>query len=368
MIKVSYSKKKKKSPTCIDLFSGAGGMSVGFLMAGGEPLGAVDIDADSISTYKRVFPKAPEVHLGDIEKWKPGNKLKEVDVIIGGPPCQGFSLARGLRFVDDPRNHLYRDFVRVVSHYGPKWFVMENVQGITNIGKGTVFKQILEDFANIGYSVDCKIVNMAEYGVPQLRKRAIFVGNSGNEKFIWPEQQHKKKNLKSDLFFELLPDYVSVNEALGDLLLPVGNFFSHRANAQMRGPRNRCAHTDPAYTLRVRGDEFALCENPAESAFIPGAVPNENIDFLRPQNEIQEYYRHAPPSWINGVTTLKNSRKKKVPLVGTRKLTIREQARLQSFPDWVQFVGTRYSQSRQIGNAVPPLFAYHLFKRVFSYL
>ena len=161
MIEVNYSKRKR--PTCIDLFSGAGGMSLGFLMAGGNPIGAVDNDKDSIRTYQKLFPKAPDVFLGDIEEWKPKENLSGVDVIIGGPPCQGFSLARGLRFVDDPRNHLYKNFVRAVDYSKPSWFVMENVQGITNIGKGIVLQQILEDFENIGYSLEYKVVNMAEY-------------------------------------------------------------------------------------------------------------------------------------------------------------------------------------------------------------
>ena len=370
MIDINYSARKKR-PTCIDLFSGAGGMSVGFLMAGGYPVGAVDIDNDSISTFKSLFPKAPEVHLGKIEDWKPGNKISEVDVIIGGPPCQGFSLARGLRFVDDPRNRLFKDFIKAVRHYRPKWFVMENVQGITNIGQGVILQQILEDFSDIGYSVEYKIVNMAEYGVPQLRRRAIFVGNNTSQKFDWPEIGYKKKNSKASLFTINLPNFVSVNEAFGDLLLPIGSYFSHRANSQMRGPRNRCAHTDPAFTLRVRGDEFALCENPATSAFIPGPVPVEeegNIKYLPPDNKIQEYYRHKAPNWVKIRTPKLGGLEEKRLLTGTRKLTVREQARLQSFPDWVTFSGSRYSQSRQIGNAVPPIFAYHLFKKIFEYL
>jgi len=137
----------------------------------------------------------------------------------------------------------------------------------------------------------------------------------------------------------------------------------------MRGPRNRCAHTEPAFTLRVRGDEFALCENPASSAFIPGPSPEEPKKVALPENEIQLYYQHEPPRWIDQ-QALKSSeiRQKSQLLEGTRKLTIREQARLQGFPDWVTFSGTRYSQSKQIGNAVPPIFAYHLFKQIFRYL
>jgi DNA (cytosine-5)-methyltransferase 1 len=366
MIDITY-RGKKNQPTAIDLFCGAGGMSLGFMMAGGTPIGAVDHDIDSIATYKKIFPKTENVHLGKIEDWKPKNKIKKPNVIIGGPPCQGFSLARGFRFVDDPRNSLYKNFIQAVRIYSPEFFVMENVQGITNIGNGIILEQILNDFHILGYVVEYKIVNMAEYGVPQLRKRAIFVGNRIGLKFQWPVPTHHREVTLSDCN-TTIPKFVSVNEAIGNLMLPIGNYFAHRANSQMRGPRNRDAHTQPAFTLRVRGDEFALCEEPAESSFIPGPTPNETFYYREPTNEIQEYFNHTPPSWINSHPQKKIGKLKQVKLKGTRKITTREQARLQSFPDWITFEGNRYSQSRQIGNAVPPLFAYHLFKKVFSYL
>jgi DNA (cytosine-5)-methyltransferase 1 len=361
----------KSAPTCFDLFSGAGGLSVGFAMAGGVPIGAVDIDSDSVKTYKKNFPLANDVACCPIESWSPMTKRGGVDVIIGGPPCQGFSLARGLRFVDDPRNHLYKYFVQLVNKYAPKWIVMENVEGITNIGEGIILKQILEDFSRIGYKLEYRIVNMATYGVPQLRKRAIFVGNRTGHDFNWPQVNFydpRRSNIKSDLFGDELLPFNSVNSALSDLILPQGNYFSHRANAQMRGPRNRCAHSEPAFTLRVRGDEFALCEDPAVSAFIPGPAPTEEIRFREPQNQLQSFLRTYRPSWAT-TPIIKNSRNKVLPqLTGTRRLTIKEQARLQTFPDWFEFEGKTTSQAKQIGNAVPPLFGYQLFAEIFKFL
>lgn len=357
-------------PKCFDLFSGAGGLSVGFAMAGGVPVGAVDVDRDSILTYQRNFPFAQDVACCPIETWNPSSKVGEVDVIIGGPPCQGFSLARGLRFVDDPRNHLYKYFVKLVAHYKPKWIVMENVEGIINIGGGVILSQVLEDFSNIGYSLDYQVVNMAMYGVPQLRKRAIFVGNREGKSFKWPSVKYydaRKDKPGSELFDELVP-FSSVNSALSDLILPQGNFFSHRANAQMRGPRNRCAHTEPAFTLRVRGDEFALCEVPATSAFIPGPAPSEEVVFRSPQNDLQELLRNRRPDWAMKPVVKVATRKNIPSLKGTRRLTIREQARLQTFPDWVVFEGRITSQARQIGNAVPPLFSYQIFSEIFKCL
>jgi DNA (cytosine-5)-methyltransferase 1 len=370
--KITY-RSTSKSPTCLDLFSGAGGLSVGFLMAGGRPLGAIDIDKDSIETYRRLFPKAVDIACGDIEHWQPKSTSREIDLIIGGPPCQGFSLARGLRFVDDPRNHLYKNFVRLVSRYKPSWFVMENVEGITNIGGGVILRQILEDFDRIGYQVDYQVVNMAEYGVPQLRKRAVFVGNRKKCHFIWPVKKFydsRKKGVthERDLFSADLLPFHSVNSALSDLYLPSGNYFAHRANSQMRGPRNRNAHTEPAFTLRVRGDEFALCEKPATSAFIPGPAPENDIVYLKAQNELQDILREPVPSWARRPSSKIRTSGGIPSLEGTRRLSIREQARLQTFPDWVEFSGRTTSQARQIGNAVPPLFAYQLFRKIFEFL
>ncbi|HHF3122982.1 TPA: DNA cytosine methyltransferase [Vibrio diabolicus] len=367
MIEVNYNAlcPNKKG---LDLFCGAGGLSLGFMMAGGLPVGAIDIDEDAISTYRSLFPMAQSIHLGDIEEWHPEDEIEEVDVIIGGPPCQGFSLARGTRFLDDPRNHLYKDFVRLVEYYNPQWFVMENVQGIMNIGGGVIFQQILEDFEAIGFQVECRVVNMAEYGVPQLRKRAVFVGNRMGIDFQWPTKTNVKKVQKTPKHELELPNYNSVNSALSDLPLPIGNYFSHRANAQMRGPRNRIAETEPAYTLRVRGDEFALCEEPALSAFIPGDAPAEPVGYNLIETPLQEFFRHRAPEWIEQQNVVgKNERNTRV-LRGTRKLTLRESARLQTFPDWVKFQGRRTSQAKQIGNAVPPLFGYYLFRQIFSYM
>lgn len=367
MIKVNYNSlcANKKG---LDLFSGAGGLSLGFMMAGGMPVGAIDNDADAISTYKSIFPMAKSVYLGDIEEWHPEDEIKEIDIIIGGPPCQGFSLARGTRFVDDPRNHLYQEFVRLVEHYNPQWFVMENVQGIMNIGGGVIYEQILEDFESLGFQVECRVINMAEYGVPQLRKRAVFVGNRMGINFQWPNKTNAKKVQKTPKHELSLPDYNSVNSALSDLPLPIGNYFSHRANAQMRGPRNRVAETEPAYTLRVRGDEFALCELPAVSAFIPGDAPEEPVGYNLIQTSLQKFYRQDAPEWIeHPIIKVVNEYNERV-LTGTRKLTLRESARLQTFPDWVNFHGRRTSQAKQIGNAVPPLFGYHLFRQIFTYM
>lgn len=362
-------KKKSNTPTCFDLFCGAGGLSLGFTQAGGIPIAAVDNDQMSMETYKNMFPHCDNLHVGKIEDWKPQIKDSSVDVIIGGPPCQGFSLARGLRFVDDPRNHLYKEFVRIVNEFKPKWFVMENVPGITNIGNGVILQQIYEDFSKIGYWIECKVINMANFGVPQTRKRAIFVGSKVANSFDWLTPTHKPINkiIETNLFEKDLP-YLSVESALGDLPYPMGNYFSHRANSQMRGPRNRCVKTDPAFTLRVRGDEFAICDKPANGAFIPEPVPEINFVYRPIKNNFQELMREIPPPWIKNYESIITVDEPKPKLNYSRRLAVREQARLQTFPDWFNFSGSNYAKGRQIGNAVPPLFAKQLFEKIISQL
>ncbi len=351
----------------MDLFCGAGGLSLGCSQAGGIPIAALDSDADSIETYRKMFSVCKDVQCAKIEEWVMKADPNSIDIIIGGPPCQGFSLARGKRFVDDPRNSLYKYFVKTVKKVQPKWIVMENVPGIISIGNGSILKQIYQDFEEIGYKLTHKVINMAEYGVPQARKRTIFVGNNRGKEFIWPEPQYIPMKKGDNEWTEA--NFRTVNMAIGDLPWPKGNFFSHRANSQMRGPRNRDVNVQPAFTLRVRGDEFAFCEEPATGAFAPGDCPEIEMQYYPCENEFQQSMREKPPRWIKNYEMPKVVEKgQEQHLKGTRKLSLREQARLQTFPDWFEFSGKPYSQSRQIGNAVPPLFARVLFTKIMEQL
>ena len=366
MLFSNYSCTTANAPTCIDLFCGAGGLSLGFAQAGGVPVAALDCDKDSIDTYRKMFGICDDVQCTKIEDWKLKKNIETVDVIIGGPPCQGFSTA-GHRFIDDPRNKLYKYFVKAVSELKPKWLVMENVPGIISIGDGIVLKQIYEDFEALGYKLTHKVINMADFGVPQARKRTIFVGNRLGKEFVWPEPSYIKMKKEDTMWMEW--HYRTVNMAVNDLPWPKGNYFSHRANSQMRGPRNRDVMTQPAFTLRVRGDEFAFCEEPATGAFPPGECPDMEMFYYPCENEFQETMREDPPFWRTDYKKPRTVDKPKTSqLVGTRKLAVREQARLQTFPDWFEFSGSPYSQGRQIGNAVPPLFARQLFAQIISQL
>ena len=165
----------------IDLFCGCGGFSKGFEQAGFNVRLGIDIWRDAVTTYKENFPNAATI-VGDISGLTGEDLLSaagitadEVDVIIGGPPCQGFSLS-GKRMLDDPRNILYKSFLRMVDTIKPKAFVMENVPGLIRLFEGKVKEQVIEDFTNIGYHVEMQLLTACDYGVPQARKRVFFVG------------------------------------------------------------------------------------------------------------------------------------------------------------------------------------------------
>jgi DNA (cytosine-5)-methyltransferase 1 len=193
----------KNKPTVIDLFCGCGGLSYGFIEAGYDVLLGIDHWKDAIVTFENthknakglvadLFTETPK----DISK-KTG--IKNVDIIIGGPPCQGFSIA-GKRIIDDERNQLYKSFVRFVKHYQPKVFLMENVPNIVSMGKGVVKNSIIEDFEKLGYTVVYKVLLASDFGVPQNRKRAFFIGTKNKKNLFFPNRQQKIHKCKRSNF------------------------------------------------------------------------------------------------------------------------------------------------------------------------
>ena len=193
--------------TFIDLFSGCGGMSLGFELAGFKSLLAIDSWEDALVTYKSnrniARTLCADIESIDVQALKQDYfDSSSVDLIIGGPPCQGFSIA-GKRVVDDERNALYKSFVRFVDVFRPKAFVMENVPNILSMANGKIKDAIIEEFSELGYKVECKILLAADYGVPQNRRRAFFVGLLNGKSFKFPEKS--------------IDQPVTAGEALSDL-------------------------------------------------------------------------------------------------------------------------------------------------------
>ncbi len=194
----------------VSLFSGAGGLDFGFIKAGHQILWANDLYRDAVETYQKNIGN--HIVCEDISKISTSD-IPDCDIVIGGFPCQGFSVANTKRHVDDERNVLYKQLLRVIRDKNPKFFLAENVKGILSIGKGKVFQMILDDFQSIGYNVQYRVLNAADYGVPQTRLRVIIVGvrKDVHFEYKYPSPTNSKDGANG------LPRWVSVSDALKDI-------------------------------------------------------------------------------------------------------------------------------------------------------
>lgn len=325
---------QRTSSTYIDLFSGAGGFSAGFDSAGFNNLLAIDINPSFCGTYRANFPEhlLLETDISEVTSDLLFDLLndKNVDVVIGGPPCQGFSMAGniGRKFQDDPRNRLYKEFVRIVSLINPKVFVMENVARLYNHNKGLTKAEIITDFEDHGYKVECKVLNSVDYGVPQNRRRVIFIGTKSESEIEFPKKSPG------------VP--ISVKEALEGLPLLNSGESSEVLN-----------HEAMNHSLQML-EKMSYIPDGGDRSYIP--------ESLRPlSGDIRKYIRYN--SNVPSVTVTGDMRKI-FHYEQNRALTVRELARLQSFPDSFEFKGTRISQQQQVGNSVPPKMAFAIAKSI----
>ncbi|MBP5784398.1 MAG: DNA (cytosine-5-)-methyltransferase, partial [Methanobrevibacter sp.] len=196
----------------ISLFSGAGGMDLGFIQAGFNIIWANDIFPEAIETYKKNIGK--HIVYGDIRMIKSSDIPDNPDVIIGGFPCQGFSIANTKRSMEDERNFLYKEMLRIIKDKKPKMFVAENVKGLLSMDDGKVIKKIKDDFSSLGYYVEAKLLNAAEYGVPQQRERVVIIGNRINKSITYPAKTNYFPNDKKADKNKLKP-VISCKEAIG---------------------------------------------------------------------------------------------------------------------------------------------------------
>jgi DNA (cytosine-5)-methyltransferase 1 len=344
----------KSKPTVIDLFCGCGGLSYGFIEAGFEVLLGIDHWKEAISTFENTHKNAKGI-IADLFNETPKDiskqtGIKDIDVIIGGPPCQGFSIA-GKRIIDDERNQLYKSFVSFVKYHQPKVFLMENVPNIVSMGKGVVKDSIIEDFEKIGYTVVYKVLLASDYGVPQNRRRAFFVGTNNNKEFIFPEPTTKNP--------------ISAKDAISDLSeksLADGSKYKTEPKSEYQKLIREKSKGIYNHEITIHSEQttsiISLVPDGGNYKDLPEELRktrNVNIAWTRlnskkPSFTIDTGHRHHFHYKYNRVPT------------------VRESARIQSFPDTFIFLGSKTSQYKQVGNAVPPILAKELAKEIKKYL
>ena len=364
--------------SALDLFAGAGGFSLGMQEAGIDVVAAVELDSKIAATYEYNHPDTVMINkdIREVDVKREIEPLfekdgREVDLIFGGPPCQGFSMA-GYRnrkkkpFLEDERNMLYVEYIRVVENLQPKVFIIENVPGIINFEDGRVSDEIRERFSELGYEVFAKILSAENYGVPQKRKRAFFIGNKIGVPSIelFPEPILKKES-----------DFVTVRQALEDLpYLESGE-----------GEELSCYSTSPKSSYqkimrKVTGEgkfynHIAAVHKPSTIKILKKILPGQTMKDLPEKDRTKSvhsgaYGRMDPDSPAYTITTRINT-----PSVGRithpvnhRTITPREAARIQSFPDHYRFLGDITTVGIQIGNSVPPILAQAIGKKILEYL
>jgi len=338
------------SSKVVSLFSGGGGLDLGFKRAGYELLWAIDNNKDAVNTYKKNIDK--NIVLGDITQVDL-DSIPSTDVVIGGPPCQSFSLA-GKRNCDDARGKLVWRYLEIIKKLSPKAFLFENVTGLISAKDSdgqSILGGLLNKFDELGYNVSWKLVNAADYGVPQIRKRVIIVGLR-DDSFAFPDTTHNVDGSDGK------KKYVCVENAIGDLPLAgtSDNISEHDFPTMSKLDQYICSHVKP-------GGNYMD---------IPDEVPSVRIKRLkRDGGHTTCYGRMLPDRPSYTINTYFNR-----PNVGCnihykydRMITLREAMRLQTFPDNYEFISSsKQGKNLIIGNAVPPLLAFVLANQLKKYL
>ncbi|WP_136660599.1 DNA cytosine methyltransferase [Nitratireductor sp. XY-223] len=348
--------------TAIDLFCGAGGLSEGFRQSGFHILAGNDFDEWAGATFAKTHSEAKFLG-GPIQDITTGALLKaaglkkgQLDCLIGGPPCQAFSVYNHQRGMHDDRSQLFKEYLRMVEELEPNWVVMENVTGITSAGQGAAVKAILSGLEKLGYTVDKQILRAEEYGVPQERRRIVFIGNKLGKPILFPEATHG----------EGLTPFTTIFDAIGDL--------PELENGEDNGGTGYLTAPETDYQKLLRGNSAEVLNHSAprlapinmeRMKHIPQGgswrdIPFELLpDGMKRARRCDHTKRYGRMSWSGLSCTILT----KCDLhwgaylhpEQDRSITVREAARIQSFPDWFCFEGPRTEQYVQVGNAVPPL-------------
>jgi len=358
---------KNKQLIGIDLFSGAGGLSLGFENAGFSVVYALEKDKYATETYKRNRNGRIIVDTADIVDMKPGEILTklvldkgDLDIVLGGPPCQGFSIANmRTRNKDNPSNQLIFRFWDFVRQLMPRWFVMENVAGLENFDNGKVKEELVRLFKRSGYQAEAVVMNASHFGVPQIRKRIFFVGNRVGKPLVFLRElaQHRDSSL------------TSVREAIDDLPpLPNGNlidpmpYIKDKVDTTEYQRSMRSINSNEVHNNLVSKNNCLVLER---YRYIKQgenwrAVAVRKPELLYNYKDLSKCHEwiYLRLFWDKPSVVISNYRKNMlIHPEQDRGLSVREAARLQSFPDNYIFCGPLGFQQQQVANAVPPLLA-----------
>lgn len=394
----------------VSLFSGAGGMDLGFENAGFDIVWANDFFKEAVESYKKNVSK--NVVYGDITQIDSSDIPDDVDLVIGGFPCQGFSVANNKRSMADKRNFLYKEMLRVIKDKNPKFFVAENVKGLLSMEKGKVFKMIKTDFESLSYRVDAKLLNAAEYGVPQARERLVIIGNRLGVENPFPTPTHwvdskqytSKKGLKPPITVEQTIGFLS-NVKLSDTPITLNNgtkIYNHIAATNVYdkfwGRKYDVNQADICDYLRYWRDKSGYSTKKVDEHFgykytaghwfrkdnNSGSIPKPsdwwelkkifNFDdkydkqvTTMIEKEIKFEQSLRITNWDRPSDTI-TATSPEIHVNKERRLSARECAMLQTFPMDYEFVGSLNTIYRQIGNAVPVKLAEQIASGIYEQL
>ena len=337
-------------PTVIDLFAGVGGLSLGFEMEGFDILLANEFDQSIATAYKENH-KSTNVVVGDITSLDLskvfGEYVNKIDVVIGGPPCQGFSQKGKRKTINDERNFLFKHYVEVVKFVKPKYFVMENVPNLLTAEKGFFLNEIKGLFKGYGYSIRYGVLNAADYGVPQNRRRAIIIG-----KYLATPPELPLPCKQKVTIWNAISDLAYLESGEGEFEQEYRNSPKSDYEKKMRkGSKILYNH------MATKHSALAL----ERLSLIP---PNAGKEILPKEHITKSVYSGTWSRMKQNDVAVTITTRFDTPSSGkfthpflNRAITVREAARLQSFPDTFKFIGSKMSQMKQVGNAVPPLLA-----------
>jgi len=350
-----FEQKDNNNLNVVDFFCGCGGLSLGFDMAGFNIKAAIDFDADSLNTitHNNLSENPLNIDLFEprwMDKFKSSVDIKNIDVIVGGPPCQGFSLT-GTRKLSDKRNELYKAMHDLIKVAKPKAFLIENVKGMASLYGGAVRDAVIKDFTELGYTVSSKVVNSKYFGVPQARERLFYVGLIDKD-FVFPDPLFTEEEL------------VTCREALDELpsLINLEEISSYRSNPKnqyqqliRKGATILKNHQPTRHTEEVINVISQVPEGGNHKDLPPGVGDSRKF------NEAWTRYDGNKPS-----RTIDTGHRNHFHYEHNRVPTVRENCRLQSFPDTFEIKGSKTSQNKQVGNAVPVLLAKVLAETIYE--